>query len=212
MVLCKQFLNKKTGYLNITVRVDGSYIHPYVHRLVCAAFHPVENWEKLQCDHKDNCRTNNRASNLRFVTRQFNNNRKHARIMRMKNKKHTYHQSEYIKAVKGTEVRYFKSGTECAQAFGCSSPLVYMALTGKTPTCYGWRLEWIPDSAPEVQEYKELHTKKIEKHKMDKMEQRRRKAREEYRKKAGPNYRPWGKYKHEVFGRNKYIDIPRLMK
>lgn len=112
MVLCKQFLNRKTGYLNITVRADGRYIHPYVHRLVCAAFHPVENWENLQCDHKDNCRTNNKSSNLRFVTRQFNNNRLNARRMRMKNQKRTIHTNEYVKAVNREtgEIRYYMNG------------------------------------------------------------------------------------------------------
>ena len=214
MALCKQFLNKKTGYLNITVRVDGSYIHPYVHRLVCAAFHPVENWENLQCDHKDNDKTNNYASNLRFVTRQFNNSRKHAKLMRMKNKKRTDHSSEYVKAFNPAtgEIRYFKNGNQTAQAFGCSTPLVYMALDGKTPTCYGWKLEWISDSAPEVQEYKKRLAEKIERHRIEKMLARRRKAREEYRKNAGPNYRPWGKYRDEVLGRNEYIDIPGLVK
>lgn len=156
MVLCKQFLNKKTGYLNITVRVDGCYIHPYVHRLVCAAFHPVENWEKLQCDHKDNCRTNNRASNLRFVTRQFNNNRLNARRMRMKNQKRTIHTNEYVKAVnrKNGEIRYYRNGHQVSEALGCSSPLVYMALTGKTPSCYDWILTYVPTDSEEVKTFK----------------------------------------------------------
>lgn len=87
-----------------------------------------------------------------------------------------------------------------------------MALTGKTPSCYGWLLTYVPTDSDEVQEYKKRLTEKIEKHRLDKKAERRRKARDEYRKKAGPNYRPWGKYRNEVFGRNEYIDISGLVK
>lgn len=76
--------------------------------------------------------------------------------MRMKNKKRTDHSSEYVKAYNPAtgEIRYFKNGNQAAEAFGCSAPLVYMALTGRTPTCYGWRLEWVSYDEPEVRDFR----------------------------------------------------------
>lgn len=186
-------MNRKTGYVTVAINTDDGWVRPYVHRVVCAAFNPVEGWEKLQCDHKDSNKTNNYASNLRFVTRQFNNSRKHAKLMRMKNKKRTDHSSEYVKAynpVNG-EIRYFKNGNQVALAFGCSAPLVYMALDGKTPTCYGWKLEWIPDSAPEV---KAFHAE-VRRMAEVKKQKKRNSHRMWYAKKRGDAYRPHKTYR-----------------
>lgn len=84
----------------------------------------------------------------------------------MKNKKRTDHSTQYVKAFNPAtgEIRYFKNGHQTAEAFGCSAPLVYMALDGKTPTCYGWTLTYVPTDSEEVKEFKkELMDKKAEK-------------------------------------------------
>jgi len=60
---------------------SGTTLIP-VHRLVCMAFHPIDNPQDYQVDHIDNNPMNNTASNLRWVTRKFNNSRKHARQMK----------------------------------------------------------------------------------------------------------------------------------
>lgn len=164
----KQFLNKKVGYMYCQYFDEdyGMYRTILVHRLVCAAFNPVEGWQNMQVDHKDNNKTNNVASNLRFVTRQFNNSRRHAKMMREKNRKLTIHDGEYVKAVNREtgEVRYFKNGKQTSVALGCSSPFVYMTLNGQTPSCYGWTLTYIPTDSEEVREFKkELMEKKAEK-------------------------------------------------
>lgn len=44
-----------------------------------------------QVDHIDNDKTNNVVSNLRWVSRKFNNSRPHAIAMRKKNHKTTSH-------------------------------------------------------------------------------------------------------------------------
>lgn len=166
--ITRQYLNKKIGYMYCQFydKETKRYQNILVHRLVCAAWNPVEGWENMQVDHKDNNKTNNSASNLRFVTRQFNNSRDHAKMMREKNRKLTTHDGEYVKAVnkESGEVRYFKNGKQTAIALGCSSPFVYMTLNGQTPSCYGWTLTYVPTDSEEVKEFKkELMEKKAEK-------------------------------------------------
>lgn len=90
-----QSLNKKTGYYHIYVRGAGC---AYVHRIVCAAFHPVEGMEHLQCDHIDNNKSNNHQKNLRFLTRTANNSRPHARKMKTLNHKTTVHSGYVVEA------------------------------------------------------------------------------------------------------------------
>ena len=95
-----QFKNNKTGYMGCGVwdSIGKRRVSVSVHRAVCAAFHPVEGWEHLQCDHIDNDKTNNVEWNLRFVTRQFNNSRPHAKKMREVNRRMKRHDSEYVRA------------------------------------------------------------------------------------------------------------------
>lgn len=88
-------LNRKTGYYHIYVRGAGC---AYVHRLVCAAFHPVEGMEHLQCDHIDNNKRNNHQKNLRFLTRTANNSRPHARKMKTLNHRITNHSGYVVEA------------------------------------------------------------------------------------------------------------------
>lgn len=154
-----QYENKKTGYMGCGVwdSIGKRRVSISVHRVVCAAFNPVEGWETMHCDHIDSNKTNNNSKNLRFVTRQFNNSRPHAKKLRELNRKMTRHDGQYVKAVhSGTgEVRYYKNGKQAAIGIGCSSPFIYMALTGQTDTCYGWNLTYVPTDAPEVVEFKE---------------------------------------------------------
>lgn len=84
---CKRIIKaNKTEIVNDGVRLDTqpTYLHfynDYVHRLVAKAFIPnPHNYE--QVDHINNDRTDNRVANLRWMPRQRNNQRKHAKKLR----------------------------------------------------------------------------------------------------------------------------------
>jgi hypothetical protein len=78
-------------------------------------------------------------------------------MMREKNRKLTSHIREYVKAVNEEtgEVKYYKNGKQASIALGCSSPFVYMALTGKARSVFGWTLTYIPRDSEEARELTE---------------------------------------------------------
>lgn len=62
---------RRDGYYYAVLRVTGKYIQSAVHRLVAEAW--IENPEnKPQVNHKNLCKTDNRAENLEWVTRAEN--------------------------------------------------------------------------------------------------------------------------------------------
>lgn len=61
----------KDGYLTITFSVNGKHACPKVHRLVAIAFIPNHE-SKSEVNHKDGDKTNNKVSNLEWVTRLEN--------------------------------------------------------------------------------------------------------------------------------------------
>lgn len=69
--LLKPIKNNGYGYLRVTLRKDGKYKAPTIHRLVAQAFIPnPEN--KPQVNHLDCNPENNKVTNLEWVTREEN--------------------------------------------------------------------------------------------------------------------------------------------
>lgn len=216
----KKVFNKRVGYDYVYVktkkRKTGKHRHKYgrtylVHRLVCMAFHPkdgcsrYEDYSAWDTDHIDHNKRNNIPSNLRFVSRSFNNRRRHANMLRAKNGKHTQHRDVFVKAesIETGEVRYFLNGHQFALWCGCSRPMAYYALDGKG-SVYGWRLTYIPREADEVKEFKAKHDEA-------EMERRLRRVKKAHDKKMRTlSERAWKKsqlekaydelYKSGVFG------------
>lgn len=61
----------KDRYLKVNLRKNGKQVKMYVHRLVAEAFIPNPD-KKEQVNHKDFDRSNNRAANLEWMTRDEN--------------------------------------------------------------------------------------------------------------------------------------------
>lgn len=59
------------GYHRVNLSLHGKLKHCYVHHLVAAAFLPNRP-EGVEIDHKDDCRSNSRASNLQYLTHAGN--------------------------------------------------------------------------------------------------------------------------------------------
>lgn len=68
-------VNPKSGYCECNLPVQGTkYHYTTVHRIVKEVFDPVPNMDKLEVNHIDECKTNNRLSNLEWVTSKENCN------------------------------------------------------------------------------------------------------------------------------------------
>lgn len=65
----------KNGYEKVQMMSDDGKRHRYsVHRLILENFNPVEGMDKLQVNHKDGNKRNNKLENLEWVTCQENIN------------------------------------------------------------------------------------------------------------------------------------------
>ena len=68
-----KLMSDRKGYLRVDLYKEGKRKTYTVHRLVAQAFIPnLEN--KLEVNHKDEDKTNNKVENLEWVTRRENNN------------------------------------------------------------------------------------------------------------------------------------------
>ena len=96
-----QHINPMTGYIQVGLynKEKGKVIMKYLHRLVADAFLPNPN-NLEQIDHKDSDKTNNTVSNLRWVSRQFNNSRKRTKMLKSANHNNTSHIHQFGKAEK----------------------------------------------------------------------------------------------------------------
>ena len=62
----------RDGYLTITLNKDKKKKSVYVHRLVAQAFIKNDDVTKIYINHIDECKQNNRVSNLEYCTAQYN--------------------------------------------------------------------------------------------------------------------------------------------
>lgn len=95
----KPFYNKKTGYNYIILRIGGKRNHFSIHRLVAMAF--LDNdLDKEQVNHINGIKTDNRKTNLEWVTQSENilhSYRTLGRTFGMKGKRHSEKTKELMR-------------------------------------------------------------------------------------------------------------------
>ena len=68
----RKLCNDKYGYLQLLLSKNGKIKHFYVHRLVAQAFIPNDDETKTQINHRNECKSENKVSNLEYCTAQYN--------------------------------------------------------------------------------------------------------------------------------------------
>ena len=145
--------------------------------------------KNMQVDHIDGIRTNNCASNLRWVSRKQNNSTSRAR-MKGKRRNITKTKKTLVRISKPAEgqKRWFYSANKAKEYIGCSHVLIVYALQGRVKTVYGWAVERFGRDEDEVQcdeEAMRLISMEREREEAASAEQRERfreKMREAYRR------------------------------
>lgn len=139
--LKQHMMNEQQGYMYCMPPAEFGGMLP-VHRLVALAWVEGRTSRKNFVDHINSDSFDNRASNLRWVTKKMNNRTKHSRKAKSANARHASHYNECIRAEKDGEVRYFMNGYIAAKEIGCTHPLIYNVLNPDhwAKRAKGWEL------------------------------------------------------------------------
>ena len=126
--------NGNGNYLSVMLSKDGIHKRPLVHRLVAQAFIPNPHGCR-EVNHKDRNTRNNRADNLEWCTRQYNNTYGDIR-RRMAETQGT----AVLQLDHGVPIAWFFSQGEAARATGASQSGISACLRGicKTSGGFGW--------------------------------------------------------------------------
>ena len=128
----------KGGYLRIDLCASGKSRMFSVHRLVCQAFHDnPEN--KLDVNHINENKTDNRACNLEWSTRKKNCNHgtRNVRMAETKSKQ----VGQYT--LNGELIKVWSSATEAERRAGFDHSAISKVAIGKRKTAYGFRWKYV---------------------------------------------------------------------
>jgi len=130
-------LDNNTGYLFVTLVVDGKKHCEYVHRLIAKTF--IQNPENLpQINHKDENSYNNDSKNLEWCTPKYNSNYGTACIRRAHGER-----SVCCMTINGFELHHFKSAADARRKTGIADNKITECCRGKAKTAGGmaWRYD-----------------------------------------------------------------------
>ena len=114
-----------------------------IHRLICMAFHPIDNPDDFIVNHINHIKNDNRADNLEWVTYSENSQAYHRMFPeQVKNKPIT----PYVKAVVGRDSYgkefVFASIKEASIATGCDRKSISDVCKGKRAKTKGFVWQW----------------------------------------------------------------------
>lgn len=133
-------INKKTGYREINIQLNGKTKYLLVHRLVAEAFCKKPNDGNVyEVNHINGIRTDERAENLEWVTHA--QNLKHSYLIG--NREYDVSPKAVIATNKSTgEQVLFSSIYKAARFFGISQGNICMCCQGKRPYAGGYFWEY----------------------------------------------------------------------
>ena len=118
------------GYLLAHLCVNGRRFNGPVHQLVCAAFCGPRPSPSHQVAHKDGCRSNNAAANLRWVTAKENakDRDRHGTTVRGERSCHAKLTDEQVAYILSSPL----NGVQLGRKLGVSSTQIYRIRKGKS--------------------------------------------------------------------------------
>mgnify|MGYP002621693445 CR=1 FL=1 len=128
----------KNGYRSITIAYRGSTISKYLHRLVMASFHGIN--DELDVNHKNGVKTDNRLDNLEYVTRVENT--KHARQLGLITEERGGGKRVNQLTVWGNVIATFRSTREAGRITGVIHAHISAVCRGERHTAGGFRWQY----------------------------------------------------------------------
>ena len=132
-ILKHEVTNK--GYHRVCLCQNGVPQKFRVHRLVLAAFAPVEGMEQLQVNHKDENKDNNNIDNLEWCTAEYNNN------YGTRNKRIRKPVEQYD--MNGKLIAIYESQGAAARELGIQQSTISAAMHGKCKTAGGYTWKFV---------------------------------------------------------------------
>lgn len=141
---------KRSGYMQVCIRVNGKSVYLSVHRMVAITFIP--NPDNLpEVNHIDNDKTNNDASNLDWCTHEYNIAYKERYGVSAREATKALRHPVFVVNLKTGKVLRFESQNEVARQLGISRSSVYAVINGKQYMADNY---WFTEDESEITEEK----------------------------------------------------------